>query len=86
MKLNLQSAAFIFPGQGSQAVGMGKDLAAQYPIARHIFEEADSILGFSLSNLMWNGPKEGLDETEHTTRLICPYHRGVDDVHATDSR
>jgi len=66
MKLNLQNTAFIFPGQGSQAVGMGRDLAANFPAAKQIFEEADSILGFSLSNLMWNGTKEELDETINT--------------------
>ncbi len=66
MKLNPQTTAFVFPGQGSQAVGMGKDFAAQYPPAKQIFDEADSILGFSLSTLMWDGPKEGLDETVNT--------------------
>ena len=66
MKIDLQHTAFVFPGQGSQAVGMGKDLAAQFPAAKQIFDEADSILGFSLSNLMWNGPKEELDETINT--------------------
>ena len=66
MKLDLQTTAFVFPGQGSQAVGMGKDLAAQFPTAKQIFDEADSILGFSLSKLMWEGPKEGLDETVNT--------------------
>jgi len=45
MKLDPKTTAFVFPGQGSQAVGMGKDLAAQYPTARQTFEEADSILG-----------------------------------------
>lgn len=52
MKLNSQTTAFIFPGQGSQSVGMGKDLTETYPIAKQTFEEADSILGFSLSTLM----------------------------------
>jgi len=66
MKLNLQTTAFVFPGQGSQAVGMGKDLAAQFPSAKQIFDEADSILGYSLSKLMWEGPKEELDETINT--------------------
>lgn len=60
------STAFLFPGQGSQAVGMGKDLAEKYPIARATFEEADSILGFPLSALMWNGPADGLNETINT--------------------
>jgi [acyl-carrier-protein] S-malonyltransferase len=66
MKLNPQTTAFVFPGQGSQAVGMGKVLAETYPIARETLEEADSILGFSLSNLMWNGPAEALNETINT--------------------
>ena len=66
MKFNPQTTAFIFPGQGSQAVGMGKDLAAQFPTTQQIFDEADSILGFSLSKIMWDGPKEELDETINT--------------------
>jgi [acyl-carrier-protein] S-malonyltransferase len=66
MKLNLQTTAFIFPGQGSQAVGMGKDLAAQYPVAKQTFEEADSILGFALSKLMAEGPAEELNDTLNT--------------------
>jgi [acyl-carrier-protein] S-malonyltransferase len=66
MKLNPQTTAFIFPGQGSQAVGMGKDLAAQYPVAKQTFDEADSILGFFLSKIMWDGPAEELNETINT--------------------
>ena len=66
MKFDPQTTAFVFPGQGSQAVGMGKDLAAQYPVAKETFDEADSILGLSLSQLIWDGPKEALDETINT--------------------
>jgi len=66
MRLNLQSTAFVFPGQGSQAVGMGKELAEKYTIAHDTFEQADSILGFSLSQLMWTGPAEELNETVNT--------------------
>lgn len=66
MKLNLQATAFVFPGQGSQAVGMGKDLAEKYPVAKETFDEADSILGFSLSQIMWNGPSDELNETVNT--------------------
>jgi [acyl-carrier-protein] S-malonyltransferase len=66
MKLNLQTTAFVFPGQGSQAVGMGKDLVAQYPLAKQTFDEADSILGFPLSKLMQEGPAEELNDTVNT--------------------
>ncbi len=66
MKLNLQDTAFVFPGQGSQTVGMGKDLAVQYSIAKKTFDEADSILGFSLSKLMWEGPDVDLNDTVNT--------------------
>jgi [acyl-carrier-protein] S-malonyltransferase len=58
--------AFVFPGQGSQVAGMGKDLADAYPAARQTFEEADSVLGFSLSNLCFNGTQESLDDTINT--------------------
>jgi [acyl-carrier-protein] S-malonyltransferase len=66
MKLNLQSTAFVFPGQGSQTVGMGKGLAQDYSIAKETFDEADAILGVSLSQLMWNGSAEELNETMNT--------------------
>jgi [acyl-carrier-protein] S-malonyltransferase len=62
--------AFLFPGQGSQAVGMGKDLADKYPIARSTFEEADDALGYSLSQLCFEGPEEKLRLTEITQPAI----------------
>ncbi len=55
--------AFVFPGQGSQHVGMGKQLYDASPAARRIFEQADAILGFPLSTLCFEGPKEELDDT-----------------------
>lgn len=58
--------AYIFPGQGSQSPGMGKDLADKFPAARQIFEEADDALGFALSTLCFNGPAEELQLTENT--------------------
>ena len=57
--------AFIFPGQGSQVVGMGKDLAAAFPSARAVFDEVDSALGQSLSKLMFEGPQDQLTLTEN---------------------
>ena len=66
MKLNSQTTAFVFPGQGSQVVGMGKDLAAQFPIAQETFDEANSILGFEFSKIMWDGPDIDLNETVNT--------------------
>lgn len=66
MNLNPQTTAFIFPGQGSQTVGMGKELAEKYPAAKITLEEVDSMLGFSLSRLMWEGPADELNETINT--------------------
>ncbi len=77
MNLNSQTTAFIFPGQGSQAVGMGKELAEAYPIAKETFEEADSLLGFSLSQLMWNGPAEELNETVNTQPALYIHSMAV---------
>ncbi|MDX8466390.1 ACP S-malonyltransferase [Mesorhizobium sp. VK23B] len=57
------AVAFTFPGQGSQAVGMGKDLADAFPEARRIFEEVDDALGEKLSKLIWEGPEEALTLT-----------------------
>ena len=62
--------AFLFPGQGSQAVGMGKELAERYPIARQTFEEADEALGYKLSRLCFEGPEDQLRLTEITQPAI----------------
>jgi len=62
--------AVIFPGQGSQLVGMGKDLHNKYSLIQDLFKEADDTLGLSLSKLILSGPKEDLDLTENTQPAI----------------
>lgn len=62
--------AFIFPGQGSQQVGMGKELAETQPVARQVFEEADRVLGLRLSSLCFEGPDEELRLTVNTQPAI----------------
>lgn len=62
--------AFIFPGQGSQAVGMGKALAEAFPCAREVFEEVDEALSQKLSRLMWDGPEADLVLTENAQPAI----------------
>ena len=64
------SVAFIFPGQGAQAPGMGRELAERYAAAREVFEEADEALGFALSRLCFEGPAEELQLTENTQPAI----------------
>src|SRR5207244_8070468 len=62
--------AFLFPGQGSQTIGMGKDLAEKFPVARQTFEEADDALGYQLSRLCFEGPEDQLRLTEITQPAI----------------
>lgn len=62
--------AFLFPGQGSQKVGMGKELALAHPTARAVFEEADDVLGFSLSRLCFEGPEGDLQRTANAQPAI----------------
>ena len=66
----MATTAFLFPGQGSQSVGMGKDLADHFPVARAVFEEADQALGFSISKLCFDGPEEELRKTFNTQPAI----------------
>jgi len=66
----VMALAFLFPGQGSQCVGMGQDVVDSYAGARVTFEEADALLGWSLSSLCFEGPKDLLDETANTQPAI----------------
>jgi [acyl-carrier-protein] S-malonyltransferase len=66
----MNKCAFLFPGQGAQYVGMGKDLAQQYPEAKQIFAEADETLNYSLSRLCFEGPEDKLSLTENTQPAV----------------
>ena len=62
--------AFVFPGQGAQFVGMGKDLYDNNPLAKELFDKADEILGFSITNVMFNGTDEELKQTKVTQPAV----------------
>jgi [acyl-carrier-protein] S-malonyltransferase len=81
--IDFRTTALLFPGQGSQAVGMGRELAAAFPAARAIFDEADAILGFSLSELMWNGPDSDLNDTLNTQPALFTHSLAAYRVLAT---
>ncbi len=66
----MSKIAFVFPGQGAQYVGMGKDLAENYPVAAGVYEEASRVLGFDVGRLCFEGPEEELKKTEYTQPAI----------------
>lgn len=69
--------AFVFPGQGSQDVGMGRELAEAFPAAREVFDEVDAALGQKLSQLMWEGPKDELTLTENAQPALMAVSMAV---------
>ena len=75
--MNPEQTAFVFPGQGSQAAGMGLALAEAFPIARKIFEQANQWLGFDLSKLAWEGPDEELNDTINTQPALLVHSVAV---------
>ncbi len=68
---------FVFPGQGSQSVGMGHALALNYSAARDVFEQADAILGFPLSHIAWEGPEDCLNDTINTQPALFTHSIAV---------
>ena len=72
--------ALLFPGQGSQHVGMGRSLADTYPEAACVFEEADDVLGFSISKLAWEGPEEDLVLTKNAQPAMLVHSTAVSRV------
>ena len=75
--MKAETTAFVFPGQGSQTVGMGRELALAFPAAQAVFEESDRILGFPLSKLAWEGSADELNDTINTQPALLTHSAAV---------
>ena len=77
MNFDPKMTAFIFPGQGSQIIGMGQALSTEFPTSQKLFEEANDILGFPFSDIMWNGPEQSLNDTLNTQPALFIHSMAV---------